>query len=190
MNNRLKREDWLVHGLNVLRHKGHERLKAEPLARSLGVSRGSFYWHFPALQDFHAAILQAWRKQITEAVITELSALPDKREQLETLVSRALATPQNLEVAMRRWGGVNPAVANAIAEVDQIRARFLEDLFCAHGYPKDRARSRAAILTWAFIGRAFAPQFTDQLPASAATDLSAALLTLSDVANDDHLLEP
>lgn len=177
MTNRLKREDWLAHALDVLREKGHESLKAEPMARALGVSRGSFYWHFPSLPDFHAAILDLWRTSITEAVIADLQALPKQKEQLEALVARALDTPQDLEVAMRRWAGVDHAVADAIARVDDIRARFLETLFLDHGITKDDAKSRAALLTWAFIGRAFAPQFTQDLPASAAADLSTVLLT-------------
>lgn len=176
MPNRLKREDWLAHALNVLREKGHESLKAEPMARALGVSRGSFYWHFPSLPDFHAAIVDLWRSSITEAVIAELKALPKEEQQLEALVARALDAPQDLEVAMRRWAGVDGAVADAIEKVDEIRARFLETLFTAHGINEDDAKSRAALLTWAFIGRAFAPQFTKGLPESAAANLSTVLL--------------
>lgn len=177
MTNRLTREDWLAHALNVLREKGHENLKAEPMARALGVSRGSFYWHFPSLPDFHAAVLDLWRTSITEAVIAELQVLPKKEEQLEALVARALNTPQDLEFAMRRWAGVDASVADAIAKVDEIRVRFLETLFQSHGIDKEDAKSRAALLTWAFIGRAFAPQFTRDLPASTAAHLSTVLLS-------------
>lgn len=177
MSNRLKKDDWLAYALDVLRQKGHESLKAEPMARALCVSRGSFYWHFPSLSDFHAAVLDLWRTSITEAVIAELKALPKEEEQLEVLLERALDTPQDLEVAVRRWAGVDAAAADAIAKVDEIRAQFLETLFKAHGVNAGEAKSRAALLTWAFIGRAFAPQFTRELPGSAAADLSAVLLT-------------
>ena len=178
MNDRLTRADWLSHGLNVLREKGHESLKAEPMARALDVSRGSFYWHFSSLPDFHSAILEEWRTRITEAVIVELKSLPKEHQQLQTLVARALDASQDLEAAMRRWAGVDTAVAKAVARVDDIRVSYLKDVLLAHGIEEDEAKSRAVLLTWAFIGRAFAPQFTQELAPSASTDLSTLLLTV------------
>ena len=176
MSDQLTKENWVEHGLAVLRDKGHESLKADPLARALGVSRGSFYWHFPSLADFHAAVLQAWRVQITESVIAELGALPHGQDPLTALITKTLETPQTLEVAVRRWGGVDPAAAQAIAAVDRLRADYLAGLFRASGMDEAEAVTRAALLTWAFVGRAFAPQFADDLPANAAADLAGLAL--------------
>jgi AcrR family transcriptional regulator len=58
MNDQLTAKDWLDQGLKALTKSGFTALKAEPLAKAIGVSRGSFYWHFADIAAFHAAILK------------------------------------------------------------------------------------------------------------------------------------
>jgi AcrR family transcriptional regulator len=43
MTERLTVQDWIDFALTTLAHEGFEALKADVLARKLGVSRGSFY---------------------------------------------------------------------------------------------------------------------------------------------------
>jgi AcrR family transcriptional regulator len=62
MADQLSAADWLDQGLKTLAQSGFTALKAEPLARAMGVSRGSFYWHFADIGAFHAAILRHWRE--------------------------------------------------------------------------------------------------------------------------------
>jgi len=176
MTERLTRELWIAHGFDVLRDKGHENLKADTMAKALGVSRGSFYWHFPSLGDFHSALLTTWREQNTQAVITQLQQLPNAHSQLAALIQQAIETPQPLENGMRRWGGANADVAAALAQVDEMRRTYLIDLLTGLGIPPDTARDRATLLTWAFIGRAFAPAFAAQTSKQTSTMLSKLLL--------------
>lgn len=177
MTDRLTKETWISHGFDVLRDKGHEALKADTMSKALGVSRGSFYWHFPSLGNYHAALLSAWRVQSTEAIIAELKELPEPRAQFAALIQRAKDTPQPLENAMRRWGGANPAVAEALAEVDQLRMSYLVNLLIGFGLSEETAKDRAIVLTWAFIGRSFAASFVDQTSGGMANALSALLLS-------------
>jgi AcrR family transcriptional regulator len=176
MVDKLTPEHWIAHGFDVLRQEGHEGLKADRMAKTLGISRGSFYWHFPSLSDFHTALLQAWSEQITQTVIAELQTLPDGQQQLEELITRSIQTPQDIEIAMRRWGGVDPAVASALRAVDQLRVEYLTGMFSAAGIPLQAAKSRAILMTWAFIGRAFAPSFVAELAGSTAAELSDLML--------------
>jgi len=176
MTNRLSRDAWIEHGFDVLRQTGHEALKADTLSKSLGVSRGSFYWHFPSLGDYHDALLAAFKAQNTEAVIADLKELPKPDLQLAELIKRAKETPQPLENAMRRWGGVNPKVAAALDGIDQLRYSFLVALMVELGVPAHQAKDRAIILTWAFIGRSFAPGFVEHTSGQIGDDLSVLLL--------------
>ena len=59
-------------GLKALAAKGAGALKAESLAKSMGVSRGSFYWHFADIAAFRTAILAHWREVSAERVIADL----------------------------------------------------------------------------------------------------------------------
>ena len=162
MTDRLTRKVWIEHGFDVLRYEGHEKLKAEPMAKALGVSRGSFYWHFPSLGDFHDAMLNTWREEETLDIISQLEKLSGAQAKISALIQMGIETPQPLENGMRRWGGVNEEVQAAVAEVDQVRAAYLTKLLIDSGLPEQFARDRAVLLTWAAIGRAFAPTLATQ----------------------------
>ncbi|WP_299293759.1 TetR/AcrR family transcriptional regulator [uncultured Tateyamaria sp.] len=177
MSKRLTREAWISHGFDVLRSTGHEALKADTLCKALGVSRGSFYWHFPSLGEFHDALLVAWRQRNTEAVIAELQEHPDAETQLATLIQKAIETPQPLENAMRRWGGANPDVASALAQVDLLRRTYLVELLMGAGVSAAVAQDRATLLTWSFVGRSFAPMFVADTSPKVAVEMSALFLS-------------
>ena len=60
MSEQLSAQDWIDAGLKALARNGHTALKADPLAKSLGVSRGSFYWHFADIGAYHAQMPRLW----------------------------------------------------------------------------------------------------------------------------------
>ena len=74
MTDQLSAKDWLDQGLKTLAKSGFTALKAEPLAKAMGVSRGSFYWHFADIGAFHAAILKHWREVAAEQIIADVEA--------------------------------------------------------------------------------------------------------------------
>src|SRR5438045_6686686 len=74
MTDQLSAKDWLDQGLKTLARSGFTALKAEPLAKAMGVSRGSFYWHFADIGAFHAAVLARWREVATEQIIAGVEA--------------------------------------------------------------------------------------------------------------------
>ncbi|MEP1964662.1 TetR/AcrR family transcriptional regulator [Tateyamaria sp.] len=142
------------------------------MAKALGVSRGSFYWHFPSLGDFHDALLATWRAENTLDVISQLEQLSGAQAKISALIQMGIDTPQPLENGMRRWGGVNNGAADALADVDQIRTSYLTQLLIDSGLPRQIARDRAVLLTWAAIGRAFAPALVAQTSTTTCDDLS------------------
>ena len=85
MADQLSAKDWLDQGLKTLAESGFTALKAEPLARAMGVSRGSFYWHFADISAFHAAILKHWRDVAAEQVIANLEAMSETDNALPVL---------------------------------------------------------------------------------------------------------
>ncbi len=149
----LSTEKWVSYGLTVLAKQGHGALKADTLARSLKVTRGSFYWHFKDVADFHRAVIALWRRQATEDVIARINALDDKSARLPTLFRTALASSITaLEKAMRAWALTDPGARQAVAEVENIRVRYLEQLLIAAKVPAKSISSRAHIIHWTFVG--------------------------------------
>src|SRR5476651_2671607 len=109
MADQLSAKDWLDQGLRTLATSGFTALKAEPLAKALGVSRGSFYWHFADIGAFHAAILTHWRDVAAEQIIADLEAASGNDDTLALLLRRVFGGKLALESAVRTWAMFEPA---------------------------------------------------------------------------------
>ena len=66
---RLDRNAWLSEAMEVLRESGVDHVKVEPLAKRLGVTKGSFYWHFKDRPDLLRALPEYWVESQTEPVL-------------------------------------------------------------------------------------------------------------------------
>lgn len=155
MKTRLSKRDWLDHGLKVLASEGFTALKAHRLVESLGVSRGSFYWHFADSAAFKRALLEHWRHLKLEAVIETVEATPDPAERLATLMRLTAGAERSLERAVRAWVASDEAAREFVTEVDEQRIRYATDLLMAASVPEVTARHRARFIYWAYLGHAF-----------------------------------
>lgn len=151
---RLSPADWIKAGLRALRESGFKAMNAGALAKSLNVSRGSFYWHFADVGAFHDAVLARWRELALETIIEDLEKQGGDR--LKTLMLRALDEPAALEVAIRAWAVAEPRARDAVASVDAARRLYIAGLLTAAGVAPQWAETRARLIYFAYLGRAFA----------------------------------
>lgn len=154
MTDQLSAQDWLDRGLKTLATQGFAALKAEPLAKAMGVSRGSFYWHFADVGAFHAAVLNAWREVAAEAIITHVEAASAGADPLIVLLQRVYSEKLALERAVRSWATSDVAAKAAVQAIDRRRLDYVEGLIRAKGVAADIAQTRAQILYWAYLGYA------------------------------------
>lgn len=131
-NKRLTTADWLYAGFRALAAKGPSALKAEPLARDLKTTKGSFYWHFKDVAEFKSEMLSLWEDKATESIIADLNAIPDPKERLRALAeiatrADALYGGRAAEPALRAWAREDENVAAAIDRVDKTRIAFLQN---------------------------------------------------------------
>ena len=154
MADQLSAQDWLDQGLKTLAARGFSALKAEPLARDMGVSRGSFYWHFADIGAYHAAILKRWREVAAEAIIAHVEQASGEAEPLAVLLRLVFSERLALERAVRGWAAFDSGARNAVQAIDRRRLDYVEGLIRAKGVAPDVARARAQILYWAFLGYA------------------------------------
>src|ERR1700674_3926105 len=112
---RLNRLDWLDHGLKVLAQTGAGGLKAEPLAKSLRMSRGSFYWHFRDIEEFHIELLARWRERATDDIIAIVDRENSHSARLGLLMRIGMAGDNGLERNMRSWATQSAAAADVVA---------------------------------------------------------------------------
>jgi AcrR family transcriptional regulator len=149
-DNRLGPAEWVNAGLKALAKSGLSALKADTLAKKLGVSRGSFYWHFADVSAFRAAILKRWRETMLENIIEEIERVPDDR--LEALINRAFAAPSRLESAVRAWATADRQARAAVEAVDVERIGYLRKLLIETGVDPSVAGARARIMNWCYLG--------------------------------------
>ena len=158
MSDQLSAKDWTDAGLKALASRGFTALKAEPLAKALRVSRGSFYWHFADIAAFHAAVLARWHEVAAEQIIANVEAASKHEDPRALLLRRVFGERLTLERAVRNWASVDPAARTAVQAIDRRRLSYVENLLMQSGLPTEAARSRAQILYWAFLGFALSDQ--------------------------------
>lgn len=152
MSERLTKSAWLGHGLHVIAEKGAGGLKVGPMAKGLGVSRGSFYWHFADLAAFERDIIDAWEDTTTSQVI-DATDPSGGRPALELLIHRSLADDRTLDHAVRAWALQNTHVAERLARVDNRRVAHIHALLTRCGLEEEVARVRGKLLYWSYLGR-------------------------------------
>mgnify|MGYP003644483961 CR=1 FL=1 len=142
---RLSPEKWLNAGLEALGNHGPAALGAEPLARALKTTKGSFYWHFKDVPAFHAAVLEHWRGITLAAlrVMTESDLSADRS--LRQFGRSVLEDP--VEPHLRAWAQDDAAVARILATLDEARLDYLRLLLRQLGLRNaDFARALQATL--------------------------------------------
>lgn len=176
MNEQLAAKDWLDLGLKVLATKGFIGLKAEPLAKAMGVSRGSFYWHFADVAAFHAELLKHWREIAAEQIIIGVEATAGIEPAIAVLLRRTFTIRLTLERAVRSWAASDTAARQAVQAIDKRRLGYVESLLAAEGLPPDVAQARAQVLYWAFLGHALSER---PLPAARQEAVIAELIRVA-----------
>lgn len=145
-------ETWIDAATEVLVDQGIDHVRVDVLATQLGVTRGSFYWHFRDREDLLRRVLQAWRERATVALTRRLeSDRSDPLEQLRNAASlpfrgRAAAKAARIELAIRAWARRDEMAREAVDEADAARLAHHERIFTALGFAPDEARGRAFLM--------------------------------------------
>ncbi len=155
-NDRFSRKDWLQAGLAALVADGPVALRAAPLARQLGVTTGSFYWHFRSVADFHQAVLDYWRTDVIEKVVEDARAEASSPERvLDELgaLTRRRGIPK-YDAAARRWAETSALAARAVKRADAWRRNVLLELLRERGLDERQALDKLNLLAAAWQGSA------------------------------------
>ena len=147
----LSREEWIVAAVEALRRGGIDAVRIEVLARQLGVSRGSFYWHFSDRTELLATILARWEEE-TAWLISGASAAPTARERAVRFFELANASPYPPDREIFAWARRDTKVARRVEAVEARRVAFFEQVMNDAGISGDRGRRLGEILYLATLG--------------------------------------
>ncbi len=156
---RLGRDDWLDAAFDAVAEGGFDAVRVLVIADTLGVTRGSFYWHFSDHADLINALLLRWqRHEIDEDTRLQAESTTDPQADLLRLLDMALARSANdlklvrFELALRGLGRRDTAVAKLLAQVDAARMALLESKFIRLSGDAQRATELAALFYLAVTG--------------------------------------
>lgn len=156
---KLAPSDWIMAGFRALVAGGPEAVRVEALARELGATKGSFYWHFKDLRGLHNAMLEAFERLATSEITGAVrrSGGPPRAQvlRLAELVStlpEAETGGTALEPALRDWGRTDPLARATLERVDAQRLADLCAFLGAAGLDSARAAEGAVRFYAALLG--------------------------------------
>lgn len=183
---KLSVDDWIKAAFRALTKGGPSAIKAEAIARDLGVSKGSFYWHFANVPTLKTNMMSHWEKEATQAIISELDGASDEpQDKLKRLIlisTSGLDTPYGgpmVEAAIRDWARYDSSVSSVVKKVDATRINYVEGLFQQNGLLKKQSKINARILYSSLIGLQILSANDLVNPRKDLSELLAILLELS-----------
>ena len=158
-SSRLTRDDWLDAAFNAVVEGGFDNVRVLVIADTLGVTRGSFYWHFADHAALVSALVARWRDSelaLSHSLRAESVADPaaDLRRLLDTALNHAGKDFQimRFELALRGLGRRDPQVAQSLVEVDRHRMKLFEQKFLRLTGDKQAAIELATLFYVAIVG--------------------------------------
>jgi AcrR family transcriptional regulator len=153
---RLSANDWVEAGFAILGEAGVRGIKIDRMAERLGVTKGSFYWHFKDVDDFLSAVATKWADEMGRRHLATAGG-PDEqpsvrlRNRLRAYLSRPVRA---LDREMRGWARTDERARAALETTDRLIfgqiTCDLQDL----GFEPAEAEWRASVLFYASVGYA------------------------------------
>ncbi|MCH6482269.1 TetR/AcrR family transcriptional regulator [Pseudoxanthomonas sp. LH2527] len=152
-NARLSADDWAQAALDLIAEQGVSAVAVEPLARRLGVTKGSFYWHFPSRDALLQAALERWEAGEQENIFGSLEKVADPRERLRTLFQLVGHEVKPHIIYSELLKALDhPAVQPVIDRISQRRQEYLVAMFRQAGLQRTDATHRARLTYAAYVG--------------------------------------
>ena len=147
----LDRNAWVRSAIAILAEEGVDGLRVETLARTLKVTKGSFYWHFKDRRDLLDGVLTTWKEGRVSDIRTQTQCQPgaEAAALLHTIDVYAAARNRkgiHIEAAVRDWARRDAQAASVVEEVDAERLACACRLFLACGMVDSEARARSVML--------------------------------------------
>lgn len=141
---RLSRDEWIEKALDVLMTEGGSVLTIDNLVKELGVSRGSFYWHFKDRTDFVRHLVDYWLEIFTKEVTVEISELKETAEKRLLSLATHIVSDRltRYDIAIRAWAAYDPVATRGVKKVDEFRLNYVRSLFSQLGFEGEQLEMR------------------------------------------------
>jgi AcrR family transcriptional regulator len=151
---RLSVDDWIQAGYAILAEEGIEALKIDRLCSRLGVTKGSFYWHFTDIKAYRAALVEAWgtSREEDRRNLSAAAGMAPRERLSQMMTSLVSARHWALERAMREWARTDDDVAARVGVADRRVVAAVRQAYLDYGFSPEDAELRAYATFAAGIG--------------------------------------
>lgn len=156
---RLGKNDWLEAALETLKIEGVEGVYIEPLAKKIGITKGSFYWHFKDRGTLLEELIDFWKSKHTEGLVGFIENLSDTTDDgvevdklWELMKYINNYEPDAYDPAIRSWALTDKYAAKAMTEVDEKRLEIINNLLLEKGFEDITAMVRARMIYFYITG--------------------------------------
>lgn len=175
--NRLGAQDWIRAGFEILAEEGIAGVKIQPLCRRLGVTKGSFYWHFTDIDTFHGELARTWAADGPRLPGVIEDGIDPQARLMKAMSVFADARNRNLIRAMRDWAQTDERARAAITKADRDVFEQVTAAIEALGFSGEEAEVRAKSLYYAGVGFAHVGPLDSRLSAQEQLTATWELLT-------------
>jgi AcrR family transcriptional regulator len=152
-NTKVGKDDWTRAALEVIAVEGVGGVKVEALANRLGITKGSFYWHFGDREDLIEGALELWYRLATADVIERLGRIDDPERRLRALFVESFGDVVNGPIDALLVGQADdPLVGPTVIRATTERLEFLTRTYRELGLSRERAVARARLAYAAYLG--------------------------------------
>ncbi|CUH89052.1 DNA-binding transcriptional repressor AcrR [Phaeobacter sp. CECT 5382] len=149
-------EAWLTAAYEQLTRHGVESVKIMPLAKQLGVSRTSFYWHFKDRDALLEAMIRHWEDKNTGNLVARTEAYAANVFEAVFNLFDCWLDPElfdsRLDLAIRNWARNDADLQIRLNQADARREAAMAAMLVRFGYGAETALVRARTMVYTQIG--------------------------------------
>jgi len=160
----LSRDDWLAAALAALLAGGPDAVAMEPIAATLGATKGSGYWHFAGRPELLRATMDRWVAQKTDGVVADIEASGgDPVARVGRLLAVVTGAVEHSPAEPLIMASSDPVVRAAAVRAVRTRVEYLEKLLREKGFSSANAHTRAVLGYATYVGHGVLAATTPQL---------------------------
>jgi AcrR family transcriptional regulator len=149
----LSAEDWEREALELISEQGVQALAVEPLARRMGITKGSFYWHFTSRESLLEKALNRWEEHDSRNLNRSLGEIDHPRDRLVSFFRRVGKEKLTHEVYSELCAAAgHPQVEPVLERVANRRMKHLSTAFEELGMNAKAARYQARLTYSVYLG--------------------------------------
>jgi AcrR family transcriptional regulator len=149
----LSAADWERAALDLIAELGMQALAIEPLARRMGITKGSFYWHFSSREALLERALLRWEEHDSRNLNTSLGEIDHPRDRLISFFRRVGKEKLTHEVFSELCSAAaHPQVEPVLERVANRRMAHLSVAYEELGMAADKARHQARLTYSVYLG--------------------------------------